>query len=974
MKSATGRALWKHLRSERGDADPVLTIVSMFVSALITVTVLGVLVIVIQFGGNFVTDQLRSTTLATAQKAWSQDAANASEVKVRDAKQATFYEEPGYRPGVYVPRGDDKANQCRKSVWTLSGGVLSNTVSKFSQAKCDLVVVAGVESVDASITPVSTVKALSLDGVDPSTGIVATNAANRDLHFVNGVEIGLVAGSAAPSTNTRDSWWRDYEWVYPQPERINLVGKVDFPVSGERASTLRGDTSIVPTRDQPASGTPETPPVQTVYDPGPLAVPTVTRSSTTGAIFPQTGGGVREGINVQFSGVSCGPYSTQYDVVWSTSTPGSTPTRSASETTFDKPLPIDLDKVPNGAVGFVTVTASCPTSTKPSTVTSHQYTQPLPTPVLTATAGTPPNVHTLTWAAVTSLAAQYSTDLSQDGSPFTADAVASPNPTTATTETITYPLGSTYGVSMAYQVTAAVGPTSSTPSAPKTVATDWPLVPQVTLQDSRVGLLHNVTSDPATCPAGTHPEYSQTRNLNDAGTEPPSPWSTNPVVQYTLGEGDQAVFIGSARCAYSPSQVSLPSAGPELKVTQLITTRPASPTVTTPNPANDADPTPVTYPVLTPGTCPVNTTLEYQIRYGVSGSPISAWSAWSASSTQPIAVPQGGQLILEVHARCVSPYTQGPPGVTTPVTWVRPIPAPAAPIAGHDAGGSSVAKDDRFTYTAVSCPNTTTPAYFRDWFVAGVGASNDPTWVKTLNLDVATNWGFDYNFTVHAHCESPYAISDPSPAASTSWPTPIPTPSGSPTLNLSTDKTPVNTNFGVFLGGVSCPAATQLVWAVAPNGGQVSGSFTTRHSTPGYRIYTASALCYSSYSGRDGAAKAAPPVGIDITAPAAPVAPSSVSLTANWFKFCGNTGFTGPMSWSSSANATSYTVQSIWTQSNNVQVPWTTYTTTSGTGATVNQFGDIGGVPNISVRVRANGPGGSSAWSQIPVTLSLGCI
>ena len=861
---------WSRLRSERGDADPVLTIVSMFLSAMITTVVLGAVVLIIQFGSNFVTDQVRSTSLATAQKAWSQDAANASQVKVRDASQATFYEEPGYRPGVYVPRGDDIADQCRKSVWTVAGGVLTDVVSKFSEVTCDLVTIAGVQSVDTTIKPVSTTTTLTLTGVSSTTEIVATNAAGRDLHYISGVEIGLVAGSAAPSTNTRAAWWRDYEWVYPQPARINLVGKVLLPVSGLRTSTLRGDTSIAPTSQGPTLGSPEVPPTATVYDPTRVTNLTVTRSSTVGAIYPVTGG-VREGINVKFGGVSCGPYSTQYDISWATTTPGATPSRSVTEVTFDAPLPVDLDKVQNGAVGQVTVVASCPTSTKPSTVSSP-YTQPLPTPVLTATAGTPPNVHTLSWGAVTSLAATYSTELSRDGGAFTADSAVSPNPTAATTETVTYPLGSTYGVAMASQVTAAVGPTLSSPSQPKTILTPWPAIISPTLTPTSVGLLLTVTSSAAVCPAGTHPEYSQTLNLNGAGTQPPSPWSTNQAVRYVLHEGDQAVVFGTAHCVYVGNQPSPASPPVTITFVQPITTMPNPPVITWVDAPNDSDPVNPTYLVPAPaGGCPAGTTVDYRTQYlvsGTPGTPLTSWSTWSTTTTTPIHMHQGDQLALTVAARCVSPYTAGPPATTTGM-WPRPIPAPAAPVAGHDAGGVSAAKDDRFTYTAINCPVGSSATYLRDWFVAGVGSGNDPIWVKTLNLNVATNWGFVYNYTVHARCESPYAVSGSSPAASTSWPTPIPAPSGSPVLNLSTNSVKVNTNFNVYLSGAFCQPNLQLRWNVTPTGGQVTGSFTTHLTTTGWHTYTANAFCHSPYSGRNGPAVAAPNRYINVTAPVA---------------------------------------------------------------------------------------------------------
>jgi hypothetical protein len=831
--------VWSQLRSESGDADPVLTIVSMFLSAMITAVVLGAMVIIIQFGSNFVTDQVRSTSLATAQKAWSQDAANASQVKVRDASQATFYEEPGYRPGVYFPRGDDIANQCRKSVWTVTSGVLTDVVTKFSEATCDLVTVAGVQSVNTTIKPVSTTTTVTLTGVGSTTAIVATNAAGRDLHYVAGVEIGLVTGSADPSTNTRASWWRDYEWAYPQPARINLVGKVLFPVSGLRTATLRGDTSIVPTSRGTTLGSPEIPPVAVVYDPAPLAAPTVTRSSTTGAIYPQTGGGVREGINVQFVGVSCGPYSTQYDISWATTTPGATPSRSVTEVTFDQPLPVDFDKVPNGAMGEVTVTASCPTSTKPSTVTSKPYTQPLPTPVLTATAGTPPNVHTLSWGAVTSLAAQYTTELSQNGSAFTLDSAVSPNPTTALTETVTYPLGSTYGVTMASRVTAAVGPTLSSPSAPKTVFTDWPFITPPALTRVSAGLLLNVTSDPASCPAGTNPEYSQTRSLNGAGTGVLPSWSTNPTVQYVLREGDQTTITGTARCAYNATQVSLPSGATSLKFTQPITTAPNPPVVSLTDPAPAAAPIPAGF---TDTGCPASTTYEYRYRPTIDGIA-GVWSVWSADTTAQIPlVGQGDLLTLDVAARCVSPYWNGPAGPPSSTSLTRRIPAPSTPLnIRNDGGGVSAPKNDRVLYDAVAgCPVGSHVEYRRDHY----GVAQETGYTTALTLNVPVDYGTKYDYRVVARCTSPY-ISSPDSAWSplTEWTTNVPAPS-TPSL-FAPGWAYVNTWFTVNVSGSSCPAPLALHYYVSTSGSHTiwHGSFPDYWPTTGTRWYTAVAYC-----------------------------------------------------------------------------------------------------------------------------------
>ena len=949
----------------------MLTIVSMFISAMLTVTVLGILVVIIQYGGNFVTDQLRSTTLATAQKAWAQDASNASEVKVRDSLQATFYEEPGYRPGVYVPRGDDKANQCRKSVWTLNNGVLTNVVSKFAQAKCDLVTVAGAESVDPAVTPVSTVNALSLSGMDASTRIVANNSADRDLHYVNGVEIGLAPGSAAPSTNIAQPWWRPYEWAFSQPERINIVGKLLLPVSGLRPSTLRGDTSIVPISQGPTATVPEVPPTQTVYDPAIVTNLKVTRSSTTGAIFPKTGGGAREGINVQFGGVTCGPYSTRYDILWTTATPGAPPTRSASAETFDAPLPVDLDKVPNGAVGEVTVTASCPTSTKPSTVT-FPYTQPLPTPVLVATAGTQRNVHTLSWAAVTSLAALYSTDLSRDGGAFTVNGTVSPNPTTTTTETISYPLGSTYGVAMANQVTAAVGPTKSSPSEPKTVLTPWPFIAPPALKPSSTGLLLTVTSDPAICPAGTHPEYSQTRNLNGAGTEAPSLWSTNPTVQYVLGEGDQAVITGTARCVYNPAQVSPGSAPVTITFIQPITTMPNPPTITHGYAPNEGDPVNPSYPVTPTTGCPVNTTAEYRTKYSINDGTMSAWSTWAAATSKPIlGVHQGDQLSISVTARCVSPYTQGPAGPMTTDTWALPISAPATPQnITNDGGGVSGPKNDRVLYDAVTgCPPGSTVEYRRDHYNVG----QEVGYTTALTLDVGASYGTAYDYRVVSRCTSPY-ISSPDSAWSghTTWDTNVPAPVA-PTVSVPAWAY-VGDSFTVVTTGPSCPAPTALHYVVSTSGSGTTWSsarFSDFWPTTGTRSYSAVAYCQGPAArGLDS------PAGSDsilIKPKPAPAAPSGLFASAKWYKFCGNIGFTGSIGWSSVAGATSYSVQADWTGTDGARSGWTNEGTTSGTSLDVLQFSSVANSPNVLARVKAVGPGGSSAWTQFSVPLQPGC-
>lgn len=75
-------------------------------------------------------------------------------------------------------------------------------------------------------------------------------------------------------------------------------------------------------------------------------------------------------------------------------------------------------------------------------------------------------------------------------------------------------------------------------------------------------------------------------------------------------------------------------------------------------------------------------------------------------------------------------------------------------------------------------------------------------------------------------------------------------------------------------------------------------------------------------------------------------------MTATWFKYCGNIGFTGPMSWSPTARATSHIVEAIWTTVAGVSSGWTTVTTTGSNSLTINQFGSVADVPNVSARAR----------------------
>lgn len=242
--------LLEHLRSERGATDPVLAIIAVFGSAIISATIFAVLITTFNFVGKFADEQTRASNLTTASKAWSLDANNASQAFLRGDKTAIFYELPGRSPGVYQQRGSGSfRDDCRKSVWTLDGsGVLSNTVSYFNNENCDLGTSPG--------TPVATTKTISVDGFATDAVFVASNSAGRDLHYNNsGLEVGLSTAvpAADRSTAARDPYWRDYEWEWSQPSLVKISKangsetQVAMPLSGPRPTDIAGKTWITPT-------------------------------------------------------------------------------------------------------------------------------------------------------------------------------------------------------------------------------------------------------------------------------------------------------------------------------------------------------------------------------------------------------------------------------------------------------------------------------------------------------------------------------------------------------------------------------------------------------------------------------------------------------------------------------------------------------------------------------------------------------
>ena len=808
------------LRSERGDSDPILTIASILVMALISAAMIGAILLVVQLGGKYVTEQVRSATLATAQKAWSQDANNASIVAVHGTTTAIFYEISQQTLGVYIQRGDNAGTaQCRKSEWLLDNGVLTDTVTRFDKADCDLT---------AAATPVSTATPIRLDGLTAAARFEAFNAAGRDLHFTGtGAENGVTG-----STSVKDAWWRDTEWAFAQPRTINLVTNMDLPISGDSPAKLLGSTWI---RPPPPDGAAPADPEQTPRDPDGVAITNVDRSSWMGAVYRR----FREGVEIRFAGGSCAPYSTEYTVEWTPDAASAAlgaVVRTQTFTTFDAPGPVDFDRVPNGSKGKASVSAACPpsVSSRPSKA-YYDYTQSLPAPVLRLAISDPPNVHNLSWPEViSSLPVQYRIDVSADGGPF-----AALSTTAGTAKTVTWPLGSTYGMQYAYRVVGVVGSVTSLASNEVIAATPWPAVATPALAGRSAGSVYTVTITPAAgfaCPAGTRAEFRLRWNINGAGWQGWSTWSTTAGFQHSFSQGEKGEAEGLERCAYSGDRGNPVTSDPDSSAlkpfwVQPITGKPAVPPVEfVPNNSADGLATPqppVTVAYPTAG-CPAVTTVQYRTRFEVDGNLYGGaeldpygWGPWSAASASQVSMRYGYRLGALVQARCVRvwpgaspPAAYGPPVESAPPVFVRPIPAPLAPQIWNDSGGTSAPKEDRVLWTADACPAGTrveyqlgSPFWSGTWMPAG-----------TLSQNVNTAWGTKYDYRVAARCVSDYTTSPNSYSVFVTWTTNVPTPA-TPYIRA---QGPVYgpANVLITAGGSTCPAGTSIEYLVGRTGGE----------------------------------------------------------------------------------------------------------------------------------------------------------
>lgn len=832
------RRLWRRLRGAAGVSDPVLVIAGVAVTLVTSIAMIGAMLLVTDVGRRFILEQTNSAAIASARTAWAEDSANSSLAKVRDDTQVTFYELPGRAPGVRT--GRQSASQCRASTWTIDGGTITNTVAKYNRDDCNV----------PGTAPTSTVTAHTVKYA-VGAKIVAANSAGRDLHFVGGAEVGLLSPSPAPSTAVRKTWWRDAEWNFAQPSKINIAAEVDFPISGVRPASLVGRTWATTTGQGKTAPEPEAPPVPTAYEPAPITGLTVVRSALVGAVYAST----REGITVTLNAVGCGPYSTEYAVKWVPTTAGAL-TRTASATTFAAPAPFEIPGVPNGAQGKVTVTAACPSSVSTATAyaTSPLYTQKLPAPQLSAsmpTASVPtdptPNIHLVDWTGpdgahpgISSLPVTYSVRVNVADGGFAPVGSA----TTATTQTITWPLGSTYGLNFSYLVSGTLAPVSSPSSNPASLFMTWPGVAKPILTGASSGATRTVTASGVTCPAGTHPEYLWGRQVDDGVWSDLADlinWTNfvaDPAYPTTLNEGSKLVVRAEARCDYNQFQYSNP--GPQgyaaTHIQPIITV--PTPIIGVPTePSGTSGPVTSTVTKAAPG-CPTGTTIQYRTRTKTGVGALSAWTAWSAVDSVVRAVGPGDLWTIEAGARCVSPYYLGPDR-TAVLPWARPIPRPTDPIIRFDNGGTSAPIANWVLWYAADCwagtraqYQTGGPAWSGTWLPAG-----------TLSQNVNTAWGTKYDYRLAARCVSDYTTSINSYSAFVTWTTNVPIPATPYIRAQGPYYGPANVL--ITNGGSICPAGTSTVYSVGNGGGYWNATSHYSWAQVGTTTWSAQARCWT---------------------------------------------------------------------------------------------------------------------------------
>jgi hypothetical protein len=228
--------------SDRGDADPLMTVVSIGISAMLTTAIAGALSVIVFVGSGYVNSSSVRGDVDEAQQLWATTMQNASAVSIYGTTKVVVYAYPDSRPGMYQPTTQDAT--CAKTTWQFASGHITAQVDRWGNGDCD--------RTNTTLPPTSSVTAVDLGGA--SAAISAENGGLRDLHFdASGNEVGLTSTDAAlQSTNTKSIGKyskvvdvSSAEWTSTAPKAVNLTGQVTT-LSGAVQLNWLGTTMLRP--------------------------------------------------------------------------------------------------------------------------------------------------------------------------------------------------------------------------------------------------------------------------------------------------------------------------------------------------------------------------------------------------------------------------------------------------------------------------------------------------------------------------------------------------------------------------------------------------------------------------------------------------------------------------------------------------------------------------------------------------------
>ncbi|WP_159600059.1 hypothetical protein [Agromyces humi] len=494
-----------------------------------------------------------SATAQAASISFADQARNADRIFGRDTNNVFFVKYDG-------------AGGCSVDSWKTVATGSSNTLTRgrftLTGAQCDNS--SAVFTASANDNPKPVLRNLG------TVTITYANVAGRVVTFPGGVP--TLASGTQPTNVTKA------EWASTNPESVELTttALTGGVLASAKPVVLSGRAPVVVAA--PATGNIVTPDTTA---PAPTAVTvTVARSTTTGVSY----GGLREAITVSFTGGIC-PGPTTYAAKFVPTIPNAADYRVYTVQTAEftgtltgAAVPMELDGVPNGASGDAIVEAKCAPDAAQASGVKH-YHQSMPTPTWAKSVDpTSPETHIITVNNVVSSARVFYRIGQSPLAPLrfeTLDTGVSGGggdgkwyyrETETIPFTVTYPLGTAYGLNLDYYVRAFIpgadypsGYINQTITTPITVpnAINWTWTGGSKTAAPFDGYLswYAFPIGPTTCPAGTTLMYHPVA-YDDTSVTPYIRNTAAPLMDlgWTSATSSPTLLTGTQLHVYYPNQ------------------------------------------------------------------------------------------------------------------------------------------------------------------------------------------------------------------------------------------------------------------------------------------------------------------------------------------------------------------------------------------------------------------------------------